>query len=197
LNAKNFAASSIEAHPLEPHVHTENVNNAVSIYGAIAATAGSRGESSDNVVIVRNAARVDAESPFQATDSRTESRAIPSKSEGAATPAVLVAQPNPTRFRRRSTDIPSTDEPLNLQLRTELPSAGWVPAPTPNLTQRQTQVLSLLIDGLCNKAISKQLSLSHNTVKSHVAAIFRAMGVNNRTAVVIEMTRKGYKLVRD
>ncbi|MGL5003478.1 MAG: response regulator transcription factor, partial [Casimicrobium sp.] len=68
------------------------------------------------------------------------------------------------------------------------------PPPPLNLTPRQMQVLALLVKGLCNKSICRQLSLSENTVKSHITAIFRSLGVNSRTSVVIAISERGYHL---
>jgi DNA-binding NarL/FixJ family response regulator len=49
------------------------------------------------------------------------------------------------------------------------------------LTERQHQVLGLISQGLSNKAIAKKLAIASSTVKMHVAATFRAIGVKNRT----------------
>ena len=50
----------------------------------------------------------------------------------------------------------------------------------PRLTPRQQDVLGLLVAGKTNKEIALQLDLSESTVKIHVAALFRALGVRNR-----------------
>jgi DNA-binding NarL/FixJ family response regulator len=52
------------------------------------------------------------------------------------------------------------------------------------LTPRQREIVSLLALGLSNKEIVKQLNLSEGTIKSHIATIFRILGVHNRTAAV-------------
>jgi DNA-binding NarL/FixJ family response regulator len=54
-------------------------------------------------------------------------------------------------------------------------------APGDRLTQRQTEVLRQLCRGLTNKEISRALDLSEKTTKSHITAIFKALGVVNRT----------------
>jgi two-component system nitrate/nitrite response regulator NarL len=59
------------------------------------------------------------------------------------------------------------------------------------LTARETQVLSLLADGLPNKAIAARLSLSEETVKFHLAAIFGKLGASNRTDAVRIALRRG------
>ena len=53
------------------------------------------------------------------------------------------------------------------------------------LTPRQTDVLALLLRGLSNKLIARELNLSVETVKDHVAAVLRALGVNSRTQAVL------------
>jgi DNA-binding NarL/FixJ family response regulator len=52
------------------------------------------------------------------------------------------------------------------------------------LTERQREIASLFADGLTTKQISRRLGISTNTVKSHVAVIFRTLGVSNRAQVV-------------
>ncbi len=49
------------------------------------------------------------------------------------------------------------------------------------LTDRQLGVLGLLCDGASNKEIARRLDLSEKTVKAHVTAILRELGVTNRT----------------
>ncbi len=49
------------------------------------------------------------------------------------------------------------------------------------LTERQVDVLRLVCRGASNKEIARELALSDKTVKAHVTAIFRALGVVNRT----------------
>ena len=53
------------------------------------------------------------------------------------------------------------------------------------LTPRQTDVLLLLLRGLPNKLIARELSVSVDTIKDHVAAVLRALGVNSRTQAVL------------
>jgi DNA-binding NarL/FixJ family response regulator len=53
------------------------------------------------------------------------------------------------------------------------------------LTQRQWEVLNCLREGKSNKQIAYELGLSEGTVKIHVTAIFKTLGVKNRTQAVI------------
>lgn len=57
------------------------------------------------------------------------------------------------------------------------------------LTPRQAEVLSLLLQGLPNKLIARQLNLSVETVKDHVAAVLRALGVSTRTQAVLAVSQ--------
>ncbi|RTD90953.1 response regulator transcription factor [Variovorax atrisoli] len=53
------------------------------------------------------------------------------------------------------------------------------------LTERQVEVLQLLSQGKPNKLIGRSLGISEGTVKIHLAAIFRALNVRNRTEAVV------------
>jgi DNA-binding NarL/FixJ family response regulator len=57
------------------------------------------------------------------------------------------------------------------------------------LTPRQSEVLALLLQGLPNKLIARELNLSVETVKDHVAAVLRALGVSSRTQAVLAVSQ--------
>ncbi len=57
------------------------------------------------------------------------------------------------------------------------------------LTARQLEVARLLTQGCPNKAIAGMLTMSESTVKVHIAAIFRALEVTNRTEAVLAIQR--------
>jgi DNA-binding NarL/FixJ family response regulator len=57
------------------------------------------------------------------------------------------------------------------------------------LTLRQRRVLELLASGLSNKLIARQLDISEITVKAHVSAIFRKLGVANRAEAGLEASK--------
>lgn len=59
------------------------------------------------------------------------------------------------------------------------------------LTARQLDVLALLCAGKPNKVIARDLGLSENTVRVHVAAIFGQLGVNSRSAALLTAQRMG------
>lgn len=62
------------------------------------------------------------------------------------------------------------------------------------LTPRQVEVLQLLLQGKSNKLIGRALELSESTVKTHLLAVFRRLGVNNRTQAVLAAARLGLRL---
>ena len=60
------------------------------------------------------------------------------------------------------------------------------------LTPRQVEVLNALAGGLSNKEIAFKHRLSEKTVKAHVSAIFRALGVTNRTQAANAAREAGF-----
>ena len=54
-----------------------------------------------------------------------------------------------------------------------------------NLSPRQHDVLKLIVRGLSNKEIARALNLAEGTVKIHVAALLRKLGVHRRAAAAI------------
>ncbi len=61
-----------------------------------------------------------------------------------------------------------------------------------NLTQRENDILALLSEGRSNRQIAQALFLSEKTVKAHLAAIFRKLGVTNRTqAAMVAVQQMG------
>jgi len=93
-----------------------------------------------------------------------------------------------------------------------LPSAEAAPAPPPplgsvaqsanaggfqtqqplaalGLTPRQTEVMALLLQGKPNKLIARELKLSVETVKDHVAAVLRSLNVSSRTQAVLAVSQ--------
>jgi DNA-binding NarL/FixJ family response regulator len=59
------------------------------------------------------------------------------------------------------------------------------------LTPRETEVLSLLCEGLPNKLIERRLGIGAGTVKCHVANILSKLGVGSRLQAVVEAHRRG------
>lgn len=59
------------------------------------------------------------------------------------------------------------------------------------LTDREVQVLRLLVRGAQNKEIAAQLNITERTVKAHLASIFNRLGVNSRTEAAAVAVRTG------
>jgi DNA-binding NarL/FixJ family response regulator len=64
-------------------------------------------------------------------------------------------------------------------------------APAPLMSERELAVLRLLARGDRNKEIAGKLYLSESTVKTHIAAVFQKLGVNDRTSAVTVALQKG------
>lgn len=72
-----------------------------------------------------------------------------------------------------------------------LHSGEFWPGAHLGLTQRESEVLSLLVAGLSNRAIAAKLVVSEETVKTHSRGIYRKLGVSDRAAAVAVALREG------
>lgn len=61
------------------------------------------------------------------------------------------------------------------------------------LSERQTAVLLRAIQGQANKVIAVELGIAEGTVKTHLSAAFKILGVNNRTEAVFAAAKLGLK----
>jgi len=59
----------------------------------------------------------------------------------------------------------------------------------PKLTKRQRQVLDLILKGMSNKDIARELKLAEGTIKIHSIAIYRELGVANRTQAALRASQ--------
>jgi DNA-binding NarL/FixJ family response regulator len=62
------------------------------------------------------------------------------------------------------------------------------------LTDRQTEVLALLMKGKSNKVIAKILNMAVPTVKNHITVVFKALNVTSRTEAMIKVGEMGCDL---
>jgi DNA-binding NarL/FixJ family response regulator len=109
-------------------------------------------------------------------------------SGGIYVPPMSIGTEPPGQGRRR-TDAPAS--PLNV-VNQEATDSGFQTQPSLaslGLTPRQTDVLALLLKGNPNKLIARELGLSVETVKDHVAAVLRALGVSSRTQAVLAVSQ--------
>lgn len=59
------------------------------------------------------------------------------------------------------------------------------------LTQRESEVLSLLVASLSNKGIAARLVVSEDTVKTHIRGLYRKLGVSDRGGAIAVALREG------
>lgn len=89
-------------------------------------------------------------------------------------------------------DAQFSQSPQVRQVQQESRDSGFQTMPSLHqlgLTPRQTDVMHLLLKGQPNKLIARELGLSVETVKDHVAAVLRALGVSSRTQAVIAVSQ--------
>ncbi|MDY6946957.1 MAG: LuxR C-terminal-related transcriptional regulator [Pseudomonadota bacterium] len=74
-------------------------------------------------------------------------------------------------------------EKLKARLQATRPAASA--SDLDRLTAREREILLLVCEGRTDAEMSRELSLSHNTIRNHLASLFRKIGVNRRSAAVI------------
>lgn len=79
----------------------------------------------------------------------------------------------------------SADAAASLARQIRLPAA-----PEP-LTERETEILGLVAEGLANKEIARRLSIAEKTVKTHLTSIFQKLGVQSRVQAALYAIRTG------
>jgi DNA-binding NarL/FixJ family response regulator len=72
-----------------------------------------------------------------------------------------------------------------------LHSNEFWPGARHGLTNRESEVLSLIVTGLSNRGIAARLVVSDETIKSHLRSIYRKLGVSDRAGAVATALREG------
>ena len=72
-----------------------------------------------------------------------------------------------------------------------LQSGEFWPGARTGLTQRESEVLGLMVRGLSNRAIALRLSIGEDTVKTHARAVYRKLEVGDRAQAVAVALREG------
>lgn len=67
------------------------------------------------------------------------------------------------------------------------------PAPGPDLTAREAEVLRSLAEGLTNRLIARRLGIAEKTVKTHVGNVLAKLGVGDRTQAALWAVRHGVR----
>jgi DNA-binding NarL/FixJ family response regulator len=83
--------------------------------------------------------------------------------------------------------------PLDPRAARALLEAKSAPDPLDGLSPREREVLGLLLEGLPNKLIALRLGISEKTVKTHLTAVFRQIGVTDRVQAVLWAERQGVR----
>ncbi len=65
------------------------------------------------------------------------------------------------------------------------------PGARQGLTQRESEILALVVNGLSNRAIAAKLVIGDETVKTHLSSLYRKLGVSDRTGAVATALREG------
>lgn len=65
-----------------------------------------------------------------------------------------------------------------------------------DLTERQREVMGLMLQGLANKVIARRLEITEGTVKNHISHVLEAMGVTNRVQAVLAASAAGLRVAR-
>lgn len=59
------------------------------------------------------------------------------------------------------------------------------------MTVRESQIYTLMVEGLCNKEIGRRLGISERTVKNHLKAIYRMTGTKTRLQCAVKHYKEG------
>ncbi len=134
----------------------------------------------------------------------------------ATTPVLVVSAQDDIETIRRAIDLGASGflsksasmEEIRKAVETVLAGGVWTPADMDlgtetdpemsdliqrlqTLTPQQARVLSMIAEGLLNKQIAFELSISEATIKAHVSAVLQKLNVDSRTQAVIQLARIG------
>ena len=131
--------------------------------------------------------RIKSENPMVAvvvlTSFSDRERIMRALDAGAA--GYLLKDVEPEELRKAIEAAARGDAPLDPRAARTLLSARQAAAPAENLSDREREVLLMVADGLANKQIARQLSISEKTVKAHLTSVFRRIGVTDRTQAAL------------
>jgi DNA-binding NarL/FixJ family response regulator len=89
---------------------------------------------------------------------------------------------------------PASPEPGRFDVAAGAPGTkAHPPLAALGLTPRQTDVMALLLQGQSNKLIARELNLSVETIKDHVAAVLRTLNVSSRTQAVLVVSEMSHQ----
>ena len=99
----------------------------------------------------------------------------------------LIGDDQPAKLRFKYYSIPRGIDlhSFEAKIRSVISTEYDVREPPANLTPMQEQVAHLLVQGMVNKEIGRQLAISEATVRTHLTAIYRRLRVKNRTEAAV------------
>lgn len=100
-------------------------------------------------------------------------------------------------MRRGAADyLPKTRQPEDLIAALRRAAEFKGKAPYPDLSARRQEVFDLMVKGLSNREIALRLSISENTVKHHLSAVFDSLGVSSRAEAMAAAAKPGFAWFR-
>jgi DNA-binding NarL/FixJ family response regulator len=87
--------------------------------------------------------------------------------------------------------LPATNDAGRTFLAETIEFLGGGRPDKPRLSRRQTQILSLVAQGMTDKQVARELGLSPRTVEMHVALALRALSCANRAEAVFRASQEG------
>jgi len=103
----------------------------------------------------------------------------------------LLKDAEPDEIRKAVRAAARGEAPLDPRAGRALLSARSSGSPLDALSEREREVLRLVVQGLPNKLIARELSISEKTVKTHLTSVFRTIGVTDRTQAALWAERNG------
>lgn len=116
---------------------------------------------------------------------------MPSSDEAAGASGYLLKQTAPEKLIEAIADLHRGGAPMSAQIARRVVEAFQRPLPAPNpataLSPRETEILHQLAEGLLYKEIADRLSLSTETVRTHLRHIYEKLHVRTRTEAVMKV----------
>jgi DNA-binding NarL/FixJ family response regulator len=112
---------------------------------------------------------------------------------GAGAVGYLLKDAEPEELVRGVRAAAAGESPFSPKAARALLTLGSHQKVADDLTPRERDVLSLVVDGLSNKLIARRLSISEKTVKSHLTSAFSRIGVTDRTQAALWADRNGLR----
>ncbi|MCF8242946.1 MAG: response regulator transcription factor [Melioribacteraceae bacterium] len=101
----------------------------------------------------------------------------------------LLKETPPLRIMESIIEVRNGGSPMSTQI-ARMVVTSFKLNPAPDLTQRETEVLSCLVDGMSYKMIADKLFISEETVRRHIKNIYRKLEVHSKSEAVAKAIRE-------